>query len=161
MIVLSLDLSLNCSGWAILDTSKRNKKSRLIDYGIIYNKHLSSKQTGLKLYHIELELKSLLYAFNPDYIVVEELSGSGFTDTSQLAKVHGILEKLTMKFKNIYYVNNKKFKAEFAGNGSAKKDDVANKVLEYIPDLHFRTDDESDAIGIGIYFTDNEGLCNW
>ena len=26
MIVLSLDLSLNCSGFAIFDTKKRNKK---------------------------------------------------------------------------------------------------------------------------------------
>lgn len=161
MIVLALDLSLNCTGWAILDTSRRIKRTRLITYGTIYNKHLDSRQTGLKLLHTEVALKAILYGFNPDAIVVEELTGTGFTDSTQMAKVHGILEKLTMKFKNIHYINNKTFKAEFAGNGKAKKPEVAAKVLEYIPDLHFRTDDESDAIGLGIYFTEKEGLCIW
>ena len=161
MIILSLDLSLNCTGWAVLDTSKRQKKQRLIDYGIIYNKHLSSNQLGLKLYHIELELKALLYAFNPDAIVVEELTGSAFTDTTRLAMVHGILYKLTQKFKNIHFINNKKFKAEFAGNGNAKKNEVMDKVLEYFPSAYIRTDDISDAIGIAIYFSTIEGICTW
>ena len=161
MIILSLDLSLNCTGWAVLDTSKRQKKQRLIDYGIIYNKHLSSNQLGLKLYHIELELKALLYAFNPDVIVVEELTGSAFTDTTRLAMVHGILYKLTQKFKNIHFINNKKFKAEFAGNGNAKKNEVMDKVLEYFPNAYIRTDDISDAIGIAIYYSTIEGICTW
>lgn len=161
MIVLSLDLSLNRTGYAVIDTSKRIKQYRLLDYGVINNKHLTSKHTGLKLYHIELQLKALLYAYRPDYIVVEALTGTGFVDTSQLAKVHGILEKLTMKFENIHYINNKTFKAEFTGNGKAKKEDVEAKVLEYYPDIKIRYDDESDAIGIAIYFCMNEGLCIW
>ena len=161
MIILSLDLSLNSSGYAVLDTSKRQKKQRLVDYGIIYNKHLATNQLGLKLYHIELQLKALLYAHNPDVIVVEELTGSAFTDTTRLAMVHGILYKLTQKFKNIHFINNKKFKAEFTGNGKAKKDEVMNKVLEYFPEAYIRTDDISDAIGIAIYYTEKEGMCVW
>ncbi len=161
MIILSLDLSLNRTGWAVMDTEKRQKKSRILDYGVINNKHLTSKYTGRKLYHIELYLKALLIAYNPDVIIVEELTGSAFTDTSQLAKVHGILEKLTMKFDNIFYINNKKFKAEFAGNGNAKKDEVEAKVLEYLPNLLFRYDDESDAVGFLIYYTMKEGICKW
>lgn len=161
MIVLSLDLSLNCTGYAVIDTSRRVKKSRILTYGTIYNKHLDSKRTGQKLYHFELGLKSLLYGFNPQAIVVEALTGTGFTDSTQMAKVHGILEKLTMKFDNVHYINNKTFKAEFAGNGSAKKWEVAEAVNKILPDLVFHTDDESDAVGLGMYFTENEGMCTW
>lgn len=161
MIILALDLSLNCSGYAVIDTSKKQRKQRLIDYGIIYNKHLSSNQIGLKLYHIELKLKAILYAFNPDVIVVEELTGSAFTDTTRLAMVHGILNKLTMKFKNVHTINNKVLKKEFTGNGNAKKDEVMNKVLEYFPEAYIRTDDISDAIALAIYYTMKEGICKW
>lgn len=161
MIVLALDLSLNRTGWAVLDTSKRMKKARLIGYGVISNKHLDSKQTGLKLFHIELKLKALLYAYNPDAIVVEELSGSAWNDTTQLSKVHGILEKLTMKFKNIHYINNMTFKKDFVGTGKAKKEDVEAKVKEYLPEVIIRWDDESDAIGLAILYTMQENLCTW
>lgn len=167
MIILSLDLSLNCSGWAVIDTSKRQKKQRLIDYGIIYNKHLTSEQIGLKLYHIELELKSLLYAFNPDVIVVEELLVNGRYNQSamitqaKLAMVHGILNKLTMKFKNVHTINNKTLKKEFAGKGDAGKEEVMAKVLEYFPDACIRTDDMSDAIALGILYTIQNDICTW
>ena len=157
MIVLSLDLSLNRTGYAVFDTSKRKKYNKLIDYGFISNKHLTKEQTGLKLYNLELHLKALLIAYNPSAIVVEALTGERFVDTSQLAKVHGVLEKLTMRFDNIHYINNKTFKAQFAGFGNADKEDVANAVLSHLPDLYFRFDDESDAVGIGIYYLQTIG----
>ena len=161
MIILALDLSLNRTGWAVIDTGARMKKKRLIGYGVISNKHLASNQTGLKLFHIELQLKALLYAYNPDAIIVEELCGNAWLDTTQLSKVHGILEKLTMKFKNIHYINNMTFKKEFAGTGKAKKEDVEAKVKEYFPNVVIRYDDESDAIGLAILYTIQENLCTW
>ena len=161
MIILALDLSLNRSGWAVIDTSKKMKKSRLIDYGVISNKHLDSTKIGLKLYHIELVLKGILIAHNPDVIVIEELTGTGFGDSTKLARVHGVLEKLTIKFNNIVKINNKTLKKEFAGKGNAEKIDIENKVLEYFPDIKIRYDDESDSIALALLYTIKNGLCKW
>jgi len=156
MIVLSLDLSLNCSGFAIFDTKKRNKKDKLIHYGHILNKHLDSTMTGHKLQHIEMHLMMLKFAFFPEIIVKEELSGKGKTDTTQLAKTHGICEKVFMGYP-IYDINNMNFKKEFVGKGNATKEEVAEAVLKHIPELHFKTDDESDAIGLGILYLQKIG----
>ena len=160
MIILSLDLSLNCTGYAVLDTDQRMKKKRIITYGNIYNKHLASDQIGLKLLHIEMFLKTLLVVFKPDVIIKEGLTGTGFGDSTKLARVHGILEKLTIG-KTVIDINNKTFKKEFTGTGKAEKEDVANKCLEYIPNLIFRTDDESDSCGMAIYYTIQNNLCKW
>ena len=160
MIILSLDLSLNCSGYAVLDTSQKTKKKRIITYGNIYNKHLAPDQIGLKLLHIEMVLKTLITIFKPDVIIKEGLTGTGFGDSTKLARVHGILEKLTIG-KNVEDINNKTFKKEFTGSGKAEKEEVASKCLEYIPNLIFRTDDESDACGMAIYYSEKGNLCKW
>jgi Holliday junction resolvasome RuvABC endonuclease subunit len=149
MILLSLDLSLNCSGYAIFDTSKRKQKDKLMHYGHIPNRHLNSRMTGNKLLHLEMFLMMLKFAFLPNVIAKEELSGKGKMDTAQLAKTHGICEKVFIGYE-MHDINNMKFKKEFVGKGNASKDEVAEAVLKHLPDLHFKTDDESDAIGLGI-----------
>ena len=161
MIILALDLSLNRSGWAVIDTTKRMKQTRLIDYGVISNKHLDSTKTGLKLYHIEIILKGLLVAYNPDVIVIEELTGTGFGDSTKLARVHGILEKLTIKFNNIVKINNKTLKKEFTGKGNAEKIDVEREVLKYFPNIKIRYDDESDSIALALLYTIKNEICKW
>lgn len=157
MIILSLDLSMNSTGYAVFDSSKRKKENRLLDYGVINNKHLTSEQTGLKLYHIEIILKGLLIAYNPQAIVVEELTGNGFADTTKSSMVHGILNKLTIKFDNIHYINNKTLKKQFGGYGNADKEDMANRVRLHYPNMFFRTDDVSDAMALGIYYLQTIG----
>lgn len=149
MVILSLDLSLECTGYAIFDTTKKTKKTKLLDYGIISNKHLKTPEIGIKLLHIEMVLKTIQVVYRPDIIVVEGLTG-GFGDSTKLARVHGIMEKVFIGI-NIYPINNKTFKKEFTGSGKAEKEDVASVVLEHYPNLPFRTYDETDAIGIGIY----------
>lgn len=156
MIILSIDPSLNSTGFAIIDTSKRKKENRLLHYGHIPNHHLNSDDSGLKLIHIEMILKTLGIVFKPQIIVAEDLTGNKFNDLKQNSKAHGIMEKVFVG-KNIVKINNKTFKKEFTGNGNAKKQDVANKVLEYFPNIHFATDDESDAIGIGLYYAEKLG----
>lgn len=157
MIVLSLDLSLNCTGWSVFDSSKRKPSTRLLGVGTINNKHLNSSQTGIKLINLELQLKGLLIAYNPDVIVIEALTGDGFADTTKNAMAHAVLERLTTKFNNIERINNKTFKKQFAGNGNALKDDVAIAVRRYYPDFYFRTNDESDSMGLGIYYLQTVG----
>lgn len=151
MILLALDPSLNSTGYAVFDLSKRNKAKRLLHYGHIPNKHMDADETGMKLIHIEMTLKTLLAVFRPQVIVIEDLTGGAFGDLKQNSKAHGIVEKLTVG-KNVVRINNKTFKKEFAGKGNATKEEVAQKVLEYIPNLFFKTDDESDSVGIGIYY---------
>lgn len=156
MILLALDLSLNCSGYAVFDTSKRKKKDKLIHYGHIPNRHLTPNMTGRKLLHLEMFLMTLKAAFSPEIIVKEELSGKGKTDTAQLAKTHGICEKVFLGYE-IHDINNMNFKKDFAGKGNATKNEVAEAVLMRIPGIHFETDDESDAVGLGILYLQRIG----
>lgn len=151
MIILAIDPSLNCTGFAVLDTNKRKVENRLLHYGNIPNQHLGAEETGIKLAHIEMILKTLNLVFRPDLIVIEDLTGKQFNDLKQNSKAHGIVEKVFIN-KNIVRINNKTFKKEFTGKGNAKKEEVAQKVLEFFPNIYFKTDDISDAIGIGIYY---------
>ena len=160
MIILAIDPSLNCTGWAVLDTSQRMKKKRIIAYGHIPNKWLDVEDTGLKLIHIEMIFKTLNFVFKPNVIVTEDLTGKAFNDLKQNSKAHGMVEKVFYG-KNIVKINNKTFKKEFTGNGNATKDDVAKKCKQYIPDLIFKTDDESDACGIAIYYSMKLKDCKW
>lgn len=151
LIILALDPSLNSTGFAVIDTSKRTKAKRVLHYGHIPNHHIPNDEVGLKLTHIEMTLKTLLIVYKPNVIVAEDLTGNQFNDLKQNSKAHGIVEKVCVG-RNLVRINNKHFKKEFTGNGNAKKEQVAEKVLEFVPNLHFKTDDESDSVGIGIYY---------
>lgn len=166
LYLIIVDPSLNCSGWAIFDITATPK---LLNYGHIPNHHFPTDKEGNKLIHIEMTLQTLKFAYYPAIVIKEEWvppnskSKYGVNKVAAhtaflLAGVQNVVSKVFNNHK-VENINNKEFKKFFTGDGDASKDKVAEFVQKYrtkiwsrnLP-LHFRTDDESDSIGIGIYW---------
>jgi Holliday junction resolvasome RuvABC endonuclease subunit len=166
LYLIVIDPSLNSTGWAVFSIAA---KPKLINYGYIDNNHYDTDKLGNKMIHLEMALQTIKFAYQPAYIVKEDWvppNGSGkfgisktTADTAyKLAAIHGTVEKV-FSTHNIAGMNNKTFKKGFTGNGNAEKDEVAEWVQKYrtriwspTRPLVIRRDDESDAIGIGIYW---------
>lgn len=165
LYLIVLDPSLNRSGWAVFNITA---KPKLINYGYIDNNHFESERAGNKLIHLEMQLQTLKFAYHPAIVIKESwvppnngkfgVSATAAITAYLLAAVHGTIAKIFNQHKIIEY-NNKTFKKGFTGNGNAEKDEVAECVQKYrtriwspTRPLPIRTDDESDAIGIGIYW---------
>lgn len=153
------DLSLNCTGYAIFDMDKRQNKHKLIHYGIINNNHMDKNDLGRKLLHLEMSLMTLKQAYPPSIIIKEELTGTGFGDSTKIARAHGIFEKVFIG-SEYSEIHNGTFKKQFAGHGQAKKPEVQKAVREALKDedFFFITDDVSDAIGFGIHYMKVNGI---
>jgi Holliday junction resolvasome RuvABC endonuclease subunit len=168
--LIVLDPSLNSTGYAVFDirnVSKR-KKPELVDYGSINNQHFSSKQEGFKYMHVDMRLQTLRFTYPNSIVIKEEWVGSATPNGKKLATIHGLINKVFNHMEVIEDVNNKKFKAEFTGNGAAEKEDVDAECMKYegailktnnkFKKLVFRLDDESDAVGIGINWLIKQGM---
>lgn len=155
----SYDLSLNSSGFAIFDITKKQNKHKIIHYGIINNDHMDKSDIGKKLLHLEMMLLTLKMAYPPSHIIKEELTGTGFGDSTKIARAHGIFEKIYIG-QEYQEIHNGTFKKQFAGNGKAKKPEVAEAVRKELkdPDFFFITDDVSDALGFGIHYMKVNGI---
>ncbi|AGY48351.1 RuvC Holliday junction resolvase [Bacillus phage Slash] len=155
MFLICLDPSLNSYGYAIFDI--RNKP-KLLNYGHINNNHFETKDEGKKLIHLEMFLSTLRQNYFPHKVVKEEWVNQAGLSGYKLALVHGITNKV-FAFSEVEELNNKSFKKDFTGNGSASKEDVENEVKKYSKriwhknkELNFLTDDASDSVGIGIHW---------
>lgn len=163
--LIVIDPSLNRSGWAVFHL---NPKPKLINYGYIDNNHFDTDKAGNKLIHLEMQLQTLKFAYHPAIVLKESWvppnnSKFGISKTAAitaylLAAVHGTIQKVFNQH-NVAEINNKTFKKGFTGNGNAEKAEVEEWVQKYrtriwspTRPLPIRTDDESDAIGIGIYW---------
>lgn len=164
--LIVFDPSLNSSGWAVFIVRKNPK---ILSFGHIPNHHFTTKQIGLKLANIEAELMRLKNIYYPHVVIKEELvtkskdAAVGVNvsfESPILAKVHGIAEKVFLNLE-IEDVHNKQFKLRFTGHGEASKEKVEEECMKYEKELQaktefktpkfvFTTDDESDAVGIGI-----------
>lgn len=164
LYLIVIDPSLNLSGWAVFDITA---KPKLINYGYIDNHHFPSDQIGNKLIHIEMVMQTLKFAYSPAIVVKEEWVGQsgryGMRKTAaytaySLAGVHNTIAKVFNNHR-IFDINNKTFKKGFTGDGNAEKKKVEEYVQKYRTriwstrkPLPIRTDDEADAIGLGIYW---------
>lgn len=170
--LIVIDPSLNSTGWSVFSIAA---KPKLINYGYVDNNHFETEKYGNKLIHLEMALQTIKFAYQPAMVVKEAFvppnnSKFGVSKTAaetayKLSGIHGTVEKVFNQHK-IAEIHNKTFKKGFTGNGNAEKEEVEEWVQKYrtriwspTRPLIIRRDDESDAIGIGIYWlTLNERL---
>ncbi|QJT70389.1 hypothetical protein [Microcystis phage MaeS] len=166
LYLIVLDPSLNRTGWAVFSIAA---KPKLINYGYIDNNHFETERIGNKVIHLEMAIQTLKFAYFPAVVIKEAWvppQGSpkyGIPKTTadtayKLATIHGTAAKVFNQH-DIAEINNKTFKKGFTGNGNAEKEEVERWVQMYrtrvwspTRPLVIRTDDESDAIGLGIYW---------
>lgn len=93
-ILLTIDLSTNCTGWAVFEVDNRN----LVSYGYIKGKDFkdssSQRATLRKLEYMGSQVLNLIHNYKPTYIVIEEIAGSkNRISQKTLDMCHGILWK--------------------------------------------------------------------
>ena len=159
---LALDVSLACTGWAVFGQIP-DGETRLLDYGHVKTaKKVGKKEyttgqrlrliydamTGLKQTHLDLEKT-----------VPREAGFIKFaTATKQIQRATGVCELALDDFE-ILDINPsvvKKWARDYLSIGYNRVDkemvDEAVKSFLNLPDLHFDTNDESDAVCIGIVY---------
>lgn len=153
MRVLSLDLSLNGSGMAVIDVV--DDKVHILATKLVDNKKI--KCFGEKLALIEKALIELIVNYEPDVICREK----GFTrfagTTQKLFKVVGVSD-LTAYHRGytseIPEYSPTTVKKHLACSGKAEKSDVEKAVREFLvewqKEITFETNDISDAVAVGI-----------
>lgn len=166
--IIALDLSLNESGFAVFDRSKRKK---LVDWGTIQNNHFETHEEGRKLARIEAALMTLRMSYYPAEVVMEEWvpnspnSKTNIHSSLKLGGVQGVAKKVWYDLE-IQTINNKTAKKQFTGNGNAEKEDVMAVVYEIKDKLVYKAvsenftlknDNDGDGIMIGVCHLQNLG----
>lgn len=141
MTVLSLDLSLNSTGYCVF-----NLKGNLLEIGTIDTSKV--EETPKKLRFIANKAKKILKDYKPKVVVFER----GFTRfniaTQQIYRAVGLMNYLFYKQEQIY-LPSKSVRKLICGQGNIKKNDFFLYIKENNPKIKFSNNDEADAYALG------------
>lgn len=141
------DLSLRCPGFAIikLEASKATVEALW---------HLENRSSNASHGKLLNGIYEFLYTISDGIdVFVREKAFSRFSrETQALSKVVGIADQTAwQKCQAVYYeIAPTSVKKLITGSGKSNKSMVANALKQYVGALHYETDDESDAVAIGI-----------
>ncbi|MGG0487231.1 crossover junction endodeoxyribonuclease RuvC [Priestia aryabhattai] len=154
-IILSLDLSLACPAFAVLKVN--DGKVKVIEVSHVKTKAKDS--TGQRLFIIANHLQDILDRYEFDAYVMEKGFSKFPVATQQLQRVVGVT--LVTLYRNgiedIGELSPTTVKKGITGSGKASKEELAICLHDYVGDVTYKTDDESDAVGVGIAYAKNKG----
>ncbi len=156
--VIGADLSLNRPGFALIHIVSNSINE--VHVSSVDNKSKPTKKTrGEILVEISEEIKRLLNSSDHVYLIREASINnacfgrrSGTAARTGISEVVGItdyiawIEKKQSWFE-LYPVSIKKL---VTGNGKATKEEVADKLKDYVGNIDYSNDDESDATAVAI-----------
>jgi crossover junction endodeoxyribonuclease RuvC len=152
MILLGIDPSLNSTGYGVIKAE--NSRLIYINSGIII--HKKKDDLSSKLLNISNTLKSIASQFSPSIAGIEEtFVNSNFQSSLKLGITRGaiLLTLAELEIKTFEFSPNL-IKKCVTGQGKATKEQVAfmvKQLLSNIPkDKSFKTEDETDALGVAI-----------
>lgn len=154
MTILALDLSLRCTGYAILETNNEDSgepQIKIVTSGIVET--TPQETTGERLRKIQGLLECLLSTYKIDVVVREK----GFTRhniaTQQIFKVVGVTEYTCSKYGFIVEeIAPTTIKKYIGGSGRASKEEVEAGLHKIVGERKYKSNDESDAVGVGITY---------
>jgi crossover junction endodeoxyribonuclease RuvC len=145
LTILGLDLSLNCSGYAVVEV--QNGKSKLLESGIV--KANPKHNLNQKLKRITSHLQRVYWDHNIDVIVRENSFVRFNKATKALERTVGaVYQTFDVEVEEIAPQKIKKLLGE-----AKSKDDVESsvrKLLNLTEDFSFKSNDESDACGVAL-----------
>ena len=160
MILLGIDPSLNSTGYGIIKAE--NSRLIYVSSGIIT--HKKDDDLSAKLLNISSILKSVVDEFRPSIAGIEEtFVNSNFQSSLKLGMTRGaILLTLAELGIKAFELSPNLIKKCVTGQGKATKEQVAfmiKQLLSNIPkDKSFKTEDETDALGVAIASYSSRGL---
>lgn len=153
-MILCLDASLSCTGYAIFD-----EKGNLKDKGIIDTKFIKIKDSEIhsqKLLYIFNALNKLEKEYNFDKVIIERSFVKFNKATKAIQKTLGVIELLFNK-KDIMLISPSTTKKFMCGNHQADKQEVIDAVnFQYGLKLKLKDNDIADAISLGSYYFNKE-----
>lgn len=166
MIVLGMDLSIACPGFAV----GRIENGQVEVLHLSHVKTSPQKSHGERLRIIADHIHLILNEQTVQAVAREKAipaGGRGFGMTAQiqtvmvLNKVVGISDLVTNDhgFKEIFEIAPTSLKKKLTGSGSADKKEVQNAVRPFlVEDVKFKNTDESDAMAVVIAYGIEKGL---
>jgi crossover junction endodeoxyribonuclease RuvC len=160
--LFACDLSMNRPGFAVLECDIATRKVRVLYKSNVNNKIAKPKTHARKLVDIANEIKKILIQYPCAYPVQEDALGMmtliggknmySAKTIQVLARVVGLSEYLAMDLLHTEFdrIHPKNVKKLVTGNSSAEKEDVAKALTQFVGDLDYECDDESDAVAVGI-----------
>lgn len=154
-LILSLDLSLACPAFAVLKVS--DNKVKVVEVSHVKTK--SKDSTGQRLFIISNHLKDILDRYEFDAYVMEKGFSKFPVATQQLQRVVGVV-LVTLYRKGVEEIGELSpttVKKSITGSGKASKDELAICLHDYVGDVIYKTDDESDSVGVGVAYAKQKG----
>lgn len=151
--VAAFDLSLTRPGFALLQYHADTRSVTLLRKDIIPNKtKMRKKRRGQVINEIGMLFTEYI---SPQVVkcVVREKSFVRFnTETAALYCVTGAMEMILWNRKEQWFqeLAPASVKKSVTGSGKASKDEVAEAIDNYCAHSNFHSDDESDAIAVGL-----------
>lgn len=147
-LILGLDLSLNSTGYAIVEFTDDNIE--IIEKGLIKAKSGETHSKKLKRQYRRLNKIKEEYKGKRLIVVKENLHYGRPRTAAILGKAHGVADLI---FPRIHSYGPSTIKKEVSGNGHASKQEVEEAVKNMVQsgeNMRFKSDDESDAVAVAI-----------
>ncbi len=165
--ILAIDASLNCPGFAVLEFGPKKKAYLLCTCSVDNKKNANAnvkyrKSTPQKLQEIGQVFHHLMATYQPDIVVRERGFSRYAASTQQVFRVVGVLDLIAYDSfgKIIEEIPPTAVKLTIARKGSASKEEVAASLSRYVGKQIYKTDDESDAVAVGLTCAIEHDLCN-
>lgn len=128
--VLSIDASLSCTGYAVLDKDTKD----IVDVNKITT--TSKIEEGERIFNITNELTEVMDKYDIKEVVMEDqFLGKNAKTAMQLSRLRGAIDfAVRLKGYRIEYIQPPLIKKIFTGLGNASKEDVANRIIEVYKD---------------------------
>lgn len=154
-LILGIDSSLSCPAFAVIEVNLTNRTAQVIKVSHI--KTSSKKSTGYRLFQIYNHFLDILHNYDLDEVVIEKGFNKFAMATQQIQRTVGVIlfAQYTMyrnEVEDIHEIAPTSVKKAITGNGKASKDELAEGLIKYVGDVHYRTNDESDAVGVALAY---------
>ncbi|WP_163530923.1 crossover junction endodeoxyribonuclease RuvC [Halobacillus ihumii] len=156
IFVLGLDVSMNSTGWAVLGV--KGEAVRLIDSGIV--KANTKKAHGERLTKQRENFEQILNEYPIEYAAREAGFSQHKKATQVLFKAYGVAEEYFSKMGLVEYAAST-IKKVVTGSGRASKTELQQAIeveLNLPDDFEFKSDDESDAMGVALTLIEKKKL---
>lgn len=164
--ILAMDLSLNLPAFCVAEVV--GGVFTIIEISHVDNKKKTKWTTAQKLQAIANEIRRLIDKHGAFDVIVREKGFSRYANTTQLLfRVVGISDLVALENGDCIAVEEippTTIKSIIAGYSRASKEEVEEGVRELLPEhqkeMEFYSDDESDAVAVGLTYCLRKGLLN-
>ena len=164
--ILAMDLSLNLPAFCVAEVV--DGVFTIIEISHVDNKKKTKWTTAQKLQAIANEIRRLIDKHGAFDVIVREKGFSRYANTTQLLfRVVGISDLVALENGDCIAVEEippTTIKSIVAGYSRASKEEVEEGVRELLPEhqkeMEFYSDDESDAVAVGLTYCIRKGLLN-